>query len=256
MCPSSFQWDSTTRCRQSMGMRVHQRLSVYLDDIWLVSKPDRVVDLHNSAERGCGTGEGSGSIPGRHMSGTDPAGSPQFAMSCRGELKCWMKKGSCVDRVRDSFHPTGHQGVGVPSGSRGFCAYRCRVLFQRRLALPLPLSNRTCRCGRPLDVFGHHRAACARCGVLGRRGFVLDSAVGRVCREAGAMVATNQFVRDLDLGVPNANDNRRLEVVATVCHCLAGSNSPWTQPSSLYWKWAAVGPQRLGRSSRWWRKHA
>ena len=89
-----------------------------------------------------------------------------------------------------------------------------RVLLQRRLALPLPLSNRTCRCGRPFDAFGHHRAACARCGVLGRRGFALESAAGRVCREAGARVATNQFVRDLDLGVPNANDNRRLEVVA------------------------------------------
>ena len=96
-----------------------------------------------------------------------------------------------------------------------------RVLLQRRLALPLPLSNRTCRCGRPLDAFGHHRAACARCGVLGSRGFALESAAGRVCREAGARVATNQFVRDLDLGVPNANDNRRL----------AGSNWPWTQLS-------------------------
>ena len=75
-----------------------------------------------------------------------------------------------------------------------------RVLLQRRLALPLPLSNRTSRCGRPLDA--------------GRRGFALESAAGRVCREAGERVATNQFVRDLDLGVPNANDDRRLEVVA------------------------------------------
>ena len=36
----------------------------------------------------------------------------------------------------------------------------------------------------------------------------------RVCREAGARVATHQFVQDLDLGVPNANDNKRLEFVA------------------------------------------
>ena len=89
-----------------------------------------------------------------------------------------------------------------------------RVLLQRRLALPLPLSNRTCRCGRPLDAFGHHRVASARCGVLGTRGFALESAARSVCREAGARVATDQFVRDWDLGVPNANDNRRLEVVA------------------------------------------
>ena len=43
----------------------------------------------------CGVGQGSGSIPARHMSGTDPAGSPQLAMSCRGEPKCWMKKHVC-----------------------------------------------------------------------------------------------------------------------------------------------------------------
>ena len=36
-----------------------------------------------------------------------------------------------------------------------------RVLLLRRLGLPLPLS-RACRCGRPLDPGGHHRAVCAR----------------------------------------------------------------------------------------------
>ena len=89
-----------------------------------------------------------------------------------------------------------------------------RVLLQRRLSLPLPLSKRSCRCGRLLDAFGHHRAVCSRSGVLGRRGFSLESAVARVCREAGARVATNLVVRDVDLDVPNAHDNRRLEVVA------------------------------------------
>ena len=34
-----------------------------------------------------------------------------------------------------------------------------------------------------------------------------------VCREAGGRVVTNMFVRDMDLGVPVAGDNRRLEVV-------------------------------------------
>ena len=36
----------------------------------------------------------------------------------------------------------------------------------------------------------------------------------RICREAGGRVATNVFVRDLDLDVHNAGDARRLEVVA------------------------------------------
>ena len=73
-----------------------------------------------------------------------------------------------------------------------------RLLLLRRLRLPLPITARRCRCGRPLDSSGHHRAACARVGVLGRRGFALESAAARVCREAGGRVMTNILVRDMD----------------------------------------------------------
>ena len=89
-----------------------------------------------------------------------------------------------------------------------------RLLLCRRLHLPLPLSMRTCRCGRQLDMFGHHRAACAVAGVLGRRGFPLECAAVQICREAGARVTTNVHVRDMDLAVFNNLDGRRLEVVA------------------------------------------
>ena len=89
-----------------------------------------------------------------------------------------------------------------------------RVLLLRRLRLPLPLSFRLCRCGRPLDSFGHHRAACSRAGVLGRRGFAVESAAARICREAGGRVTLNMMVRDMDLAVPHAHDTRRLEIVA------------------------------------------
>ena len=51
------------------------------------------------------------------------------------------------------------------------------VLLLRRLRLPLPLSVHSCSCGRRLDVLGHHRAACGRAGVLGRRGFAVESAM-------------------------------------------------------------------------------
>ena len=57
-----------------------------------------------------------------------------------------------------------------------------RVLLLRRLRLRLPLSSR--RCGRPLDCLSHHRASCSRAGVLGRRGYALESAAAWVCREA------------------------------------------------------------------------
>ena len=90
-----------------------------------------------------------------------------------------------------------------------------RPLLLRRLRFPLPLAACRCRCGRLLDVFGHHRAAFATVGVLGRRGFALESAAARVCREAGRRVRTNVLVRELDLHLgQNRLDARRLEVVA------------------------------------------
>ena len=89
-----------------------------------------------------------------------------------------------------------------------------RVLLLRRLGLLLPLTARNCRCGRPLDSCGQHRAACARAGVLGRRGFAVESAAGRICREAGRRVTMNIMVRDLDLEQLQGPAGRRLEVVA------------------------------------------
>ena len=93
-------------------------------------------------------------------------------------------------------------------------AEQFRVLLLRRLRLPLPLSVRTCRCGCLLDVLGHHRAACSRSGVLGRRGFAVESALAQICREGGARVSTNVMLRDLDISPPQNSDGRRLEVVA------------------------------------------
>ena len=72
-----------------------------------------------------------------------------------------------------------------------------RVVLLLRLHLPLPLTVRNCRCGRPLDSRGHHRAACARAGVLGGRGWAVENAAARTCREAGGRVTTNVMVRDL-----------------------------------------------------------
>ena len=58
--------------------------------------------------------------------------------------------------------------------------------------------------------------------MLGRRGFALESAAAKICREAGGRVATNLFVRDLDVNVPNLIDNRQLEVVADGLPLFAG----------------------------------
>ena len=91
--------------------------------------------------------------------------------------------------------------AGLPFTNLPLCAetifqsQEFKVLFLRRLWQPLPLSSFTCRCGRPLDSRGHHRAACPLGGVLGRRGFALESAAARVCLEAGGRVTTNVLVQ-------------------------------------------------------------
>ena len=85
-----------------------------------------------------------------------------------------------------------------------------RVILLRRLQLPLTARNY--RCGHNVDVFGHHRATCARGGVLSRRGFALESVIASVCREAGGRFTTNVLLRDLDLEIADRTDAKRLEV--------------------------------------------
>ena len=82
-----------------------------------------------------------------------------------------------------------------------------RVLLLRRLRLPLPLSLRSCRCGRPLDPCGHHRQGCWEGVDLRLRARPLGF-VGRL-EESGC----ERHGQRLDLALPNAHDARRLEVL-------------------------------------------
>ena len=88
-----------------------------------------------------------------------------------------------------------------------------RVLLLRRLRLPLPLTAARCRCRQPHDLFGDHLAACPRSGVLRARSGPLERAAARICREAGATVALNVRLRDLNVDVAR-QDERRIEVIA------------------------------------------
>ena len=92
-----------------------------------------------------------------------------------------------------------------------------RVLLLRHLRLPLPLTRRNCRCGLPLDSCGHH--PCARVGVPGRRGFVVENVAARICREVGGRVTTNVVVRDMD--------TRVLKLWWTDSPCLVVSSWLW-----------------------------
>ena len=92
------------------------------------------------------------------------------------------------------------------SAETTFQSQEFRVLFFRRFWQPLHLCSFTCRCGRPFDSRGHHRAACPFAGVLRRR-------------EAGGRVTTNVRVQDLDLLPLRQVDNRQ-----------AGSPRRWLPP--------------------------
>ena len=96
-----------------------------------------------------------------------------------------------------------------------------------------------------LDSFGHHRAACHVAGVLGRRGYALECAAAQMCREAGARITTNMFVRDMDLGHFNALDARRLEIVADGLTLWRGA----PLISSLFPRWGAKGLRDTGQST-------
>ena len=60
---------------------------------------------------------------------------------------------------------------------------------------------------------GDHLASCMRTGGVQRRAKPLERAWQQVFREAGARVVPQAFVRDMDMGVPAA-DNRRIDLVA------------------------------------------
>ena len=51
-----------------------------------------------------------------------------------------------------------------PPGSPGWIPTSSECSCPAAPSLPLPLSSRLCRCGRFLDIFGDHRAACSRGG--------------------------------------------------------------------------------------------
>ena len=73
-----------------------------------------------------------------------------------------------------------------------------RVLLLERLQLPLPLTEATCNgCHERLDPLGRHRGACTRSGRVKKRASPTERMLARVCREAGARVKFNAYLRDM-----------------------------------------------------------
>ena len=124
------------------------------------------------------------------------------SLACHVEVGSTKRHLGCEQRFRDAdlfprLNASGEALVRSQAGpGAGLALATCptcritslepqlyRVLLLRRLHLHLPLSERFCRCGQPLDPCCHHRAACARVGVLERRGYPLESIAVRICRE-------------------------------------------------------------------------
>ena len=98
-----------------------------------------------------------------------------------------------------------------------------RVLLLERLQLPLPLTEATCNgCHEPLDPLGRHRAACTRSGRIKKRSSPTERMLAIVCREAGARVKFNAYLRDINLGICGA-DERHIEVLAQDLPCFNGA---------------------------------
>ena len=102
-----------------------------------------------------------------------------------------------------------------------------------RLHLPLHVDDRFCKCVARLDLFGHHRSACSRVGLLKPRGTPAEICVARICREAGTRVKENQLLSELNTVVP-VTDQRRIEVIANGLP-FWGAASSW--PLTPQWSW-------------------
>ena len=100
-----------------------------------------------------------------------------------------------------------------------------RVLLCRRLHLPLPFSSRRCRCGRPLDSHGHHRAAC---GCWEDEDFQWrkpqDRCAGKVAAECQPTLWSETWTsHQLELAIPGGWK------LLTGSVCSTGPNWPLTQ---------------------------
>ena len=129
---------------------------------------------------------------------------------CRNQLLTALNPASQALLFSQSGPHASRAFTTIPySSDFAYPSHVFRVLLLRRLRLPLPLAERTCRCRRTLDLLGDHRAACAQSGVLRARGGALERAAARVCREAGARVTTHTLLADLNVPAVDRLDNRR-----------------------------------------------
>ena len=100
---------------------------------------------------------------------------------------------------------------------------RFLAVLRRRLRWPLILHDSACEgCGGDVDQYGDHLSSCMRSGRVQRRAGILERAVAKICREAGARVKLNARLVDMNIAVAAA-DERRIEVLASGLQCCRGA---------------------------------
>ena len=112
--------------------------------------------------------------PGCQRAGWQHEGSARLEEAFRESL-------FVTDSERALVRSQGGPGAGAAYSACPTCSHHTHsspsLPLLRRLRLPLPLSKRTCLCGRPLVATTAQRV---RARVLGRRGFAVESVVARI----------------------------------------------------------------------------
>ena len=97
-----------------------------------------------------------------------------------------------------------------------------QVLLRERLRLPLFLTESICQgCHEPLDPLGH-QSRMSPLWPHQKRATPVERVMARICREAGARVKFNAFLKDMNVSVPTF-DLRRIGVLAQDLPCFGGA---------------------------------
>ena len=161
------------------------------------------------------------SPPGRFLANSATCGRAQLAMQhgglglhstaahfCAAYFASWADALRAIEARDPQLWATAALQLQRPA-----CTWRCLIALRDAVhsfeaaGFQAPPWNQLARTSPPQE----HRASCPRSGLLRPRAIPLERAAARMCREAGATVSTNVFLRDLNLVVHNQDD---IEVIA------------------------------------------
>ena len=206
-----------------------EKVFAFLDDVYVICAPHRVLDVHRILEEEL---QNHAQISLHHGKTQvwNRAGVPPRGMDILTRVAGKVNPEAIVWRG-DASLPRGQQGVKILRVPVGQPEFVHSFLDEKRKNLLFCSNTFIPAVEDPLEQRAVWR------GSWGGRGFPLEQAAAQVCREAGARVRTNTFVRDMDLEGVHVLDRRRLEVVADGLTLLHGAQLAidTTLVSPLHW---------------------